>query len=67
MIERRVPMFFTYKQVAEILSINVCDVKELIAEGHLIETRLLTRWRVSREHLTNFIREAANEDCCAPE
>ena len=67
MLERRVPRFFTYQQVAEILNVNVCDVKELIAEGHLIETRLLTRWRISQEHLTKFIREVSNEDCCAQE
>jgi len=41
-LERRVPKFFTYKQVAEILNIPVCEVQELIAEGLLNQTKFLT-------------------------
>jgi excisionase family DNA binding protein len=65
MIEKRVPRYFTYQQVAEILNVNVCDVRELIAEGHLIETRLLTRWRISNEHLMQFMRAVSHEESCA--
>jgi excisionase family DNA binding protein len=62
-LERRVPKFFTYKQVAEILNIPVCEVQELIAEGLLNQTKFLTRWRVSETELLEFIRKAHNADC----
>jgi excisionase family DNA binding protein len=62
-LERRVPKFFTYKQVAEILNIPVCEVQELIAEGLLTQTKFLTRWRVSETELLEFIRKVHNADC----
>jgi len=60
---RRVPKFFTYKQTAEILNIEVCDVKELIADGLLIESRLNSKWRISEANLLNFIKVVDYEDC----
>ena len=62
-LERRVPKFFTYKQVAEILNVPVCEVQELIAEGLLTQTKFLTRWRVSETALLEFIRKVHNADC----
>lgn len=61
-LERGVPRYFTYSQVAEILNVPQCEVQELIAEGLLKTTRLLTRWRVSQKHLMELIRELENED-----
>lgn len=62
-LERRVPKFFTYKQVAEILNIPICEVKELVAEGLLNQTKFITRWRVSETELLEFIRKVHNADC----
>jgi excisionase family DNA binding protein len=62
-LERRVLKFFTYKQVAEILNVPACEVKELIAEGLLNQTKFLTRWRTSETELLDFIRKVHNADC----
>jgi len=62
-LERRVPKFFTYKQVAEILNVPVCEVKELIAEDLLNQTKFLTKWRASGAELLEFIRNVHNADC----
>lgn len=59
----RVPKIFSYEQTAEILNIQVCDVKELIADGLLIETRLSTKWRISEPNLMNFIKAVEYADC----
>lgn len=56
------PRFFTYSQVAEILNLPVCEVKELIAEGELRETRLLTKWRIAEIDLLKYIRKVTHED-----
>ena len=57
------PKFFTYKQTAEILNIEVCDVKELISYGLLTEARLHTKWRISESNLMNVIQAVEYADC----
>ena len=55
MLEQRVPRFFTYQQVAEILNIPVCEVRELEAAGELVPKRFITRWRFSEQDLIELI------------
>ena len=56
-LEKRVPKYFTYQQVAEILNIPICEVRELAAEGKLVPKRFVTRWRFAEETLLEFIRQ----------
>ena len=54
-LEKRVQKHFTYRQVAEILNIPVCEVRELEATGELVPKRFVTRWRFSEQDLIEFI------------
>jgi len=57
MLEKRVPKYFTYIQVAEILNIPVCEVRELEAAGELVPKRFITRWRFSEQDLIAYINK----------
>ena len=54
-LERRVPKFFTHQQVAEILNVPVCEVRDLEAAGELVPRRFFTRWRFSEDELLRYI------------
>ena len=54
-LERRVNKYFTHRQVAEILNIPVCEVRELEAAGELLPKRFISRWRFSEQDLIEFI------------
>lgn len=60
-LERKVQKYFTYRQVADILNVPVCEVRELDAEGELVPTRLATRWRFSEQDLIEFINKHRRE------
>ena len=54
-IEKRVHKYFTHNQVAEILNIPLCEVRELEAQGELVPKRFITRWRFSEQDLIEYI------------
>jgi len=54
-LERRVPKYFTYNQVAEILNVPVCEVRELEASGELAPKRFITKWRFSEKDIIDYI------------
>lgn len=56
-LERKVQRYFTYRQVAEILNVPECEVRELEAEGRLKPRRFVTRWRFSEDSLVAFISQ----------
>jgi len=56
-LEKRVPKYFNYKQVAEILNIPVCEVEELEALGELIPKKFVTKLRFSEQDLIDYINE----------
>lgn len=54
-LEKRVHKYFTHSQVAEILNVPVCEVRELEAQGELVPKRFITRWRFSEQDLIEYI------------
>lgn len=55
-LERRVNKYFTHSQVAEILNVPVCEVRELEAQGEFTPKRFVTRWRFSEQDLMDYIK-----------
>lgn len=49
--------YFTHSQVAEILNVPVCEVRELEARGELSPKRFVTRWRFSEQDLIKYIEK----------
>ena len=55
------PIFYTTDEVAQILKIPVRLVRKLIREGHLNAVKVGREYRVTSDHLRQFVKEKSRK------
>jgi len=55
------PIFYTTDEIAQILKIPVRLVRKLIREGHLNAVKVGREYRVTSDHLRQFVKEKSRK------
>ena len=58
--DSKIPQFFTTEEVAELLHVNVQTVRQLLQKKTLNGIKIGTEWRISEDHLREFIKAHEN-------